>query len=200
MSAVVALHEAMHNAAALVLCLAPSERQSKELFSKITNFYRELGQVLPTDSYRKLGMQLANGSRIEALPGTEKTIRGFSGVSLLLVDEASRVDDGLYYAVRPMLAVSGGRLLMMSSPAGRRGIFYEEWSEGERWERFEVSADDVPRISPAFLAEERRALPDRIFRQEYGCEFLDLDDQVFGSDLIESAITDNVTPLFPEAS
>ncbi len=200
MSAVVALHEAMHNADALVLVLAPSERQSKELFSKITGFYRELGQVLPADSYRKLGMQLANGSRIEALPGTEKTIRGFSGVSLLLVDEASRVDDGLYYAVRPMLAVSGGRLLMMSSPAGRRGVFYEEWSEGGRWERYEVPADKVPRISPEFLEEERRALPERIYRQEYCCEFLDTDDQVFASDLVDSAITDDVTPLFEEAS
>jgi hypothetical protein len=50
------------------------------------------------------------------------------------------------------------------------------------------------------LEEERRALPDRIYRQEYCCEFLDTDDQVFGSDLIQSAITDDVTPLFEEAS
>ncbi len=145
-------------------------------------------------------MRLANGSRIEALPGTEKTVRGFSGVDLLLVDEASRVDDGLVFAIRPMLAVSGGRLVMMSSPAGRRGVFYGEWTEGERWERYEVPADEVPRISPEFLAEERRALPDRIFRQEYMCEFLDVENQLFGSDLVESAVTDNVTPLFPEAS
>lgn len=199
MSGLIALHRALYRPDSLVLVLAPAERQSKELFSKIAAFYRELGQVLPADSYRKLGMQLANGSRIETLPGTEKTIRGFSGVDLLLVDEASRVDDGLYYAVRPMLAVSGGRMMMMSSPAGRRGVFYEEWSEGERWERYEVPAEKVPRISPEFLEEERRALPERIYRQEYCCEFLDVDDQVFDSDLIESAITDAVTPLFPEA-
>lgn len=199
-SAVLALHRALYHPRSLVLVLAPAERQSKELFSKIAAFYRELGQVLPADSYRKLGMQLANGSRIEALPGTEKTIRGFSGVDLLLVDEASRVEDGLVYAVRPMLAVSGGRMVMMTSPAGRRGVFYEEWSEGARWERYEVPADKVPRISPEFLAEERHALPDRVYRQEYECQFLDTDDQVFSSDLVESAVTDNVTPLFEEAS
>ena len=131
-------------------------------------------------------MELANGSRIEALPGTEKTIRGFSGVDLLVVDEASRVDDALYYAVRPMLAVSGGRLMMLSTPAGRRGVFHEEWSEGasgagaEGWERYEVSADQCPRIPEAFLEEERRSLPERIYRQEYCCEFLDTVDQVFG--------------------
>ncbi len=200
MSGIVALHQALTQPQSLVLVLAPSERQSKELFSKIAGFYRELGQVLPADSYRKLGMQLANGSRIEALPGTEKTIRGFSGVSLLIVDEASRIDDALYFALRPMLAVSGGHMMMLSSPAGRRGVFYEEWAEGESWDRYEVPAEKVPRISPEFLEEERRALPDRIYRQEYCCEFLDTDDQVFGSDLIQSAITDDVTPLFEEAS
>ena len=86
---------------------------------------------MPADSYRKLGMELINGSRIEALPGTEKTIRGFSGVDLLIVDEAARVADELYYAVRPMLAVSGGRLMMLSTPFGKRGVFYEEWTGGK---------------------------------------------------------------------
>jgi hypothetical protein len=80
-------------------------------------------------------MDLPNGSRIEALPGTERTVRGFSGASLLIVDEAARVDDGLVYSVRPMLAVSGGSLMMLSTPFGRRGVFYREWTEGEGWER-----------------------------------------------------------------
>jgi hypothetical protein len=40
------------------------------------------------------------------------------------------VADDLYFAIRPMLAVSGGALLMLSTPAGRRGVFFEEWSEG----------------------------------------------------------------------
>jgi hypothetical protein len=62
-------------------------------------------------------------------------VRGFSGTSLLIVDEAARVDDELYYAVRPMLAVSGGVLMMLSTPFGKRGVFYEEWTGGECWER-----------------------------------------------------------------
>ena len=129
MAGVVALHKALTVAGSLVLILAPAERQAKELFSKVAEAYRTLGHVIPAESYRKMGMELANGSRIEALPGTEKTIRGFSGVDLLLVDEASRVADELYYAVRPMLAVSGGRLMMLTTPYGRRGVFFEEWTE-----------------------------------------------------------------------
>jgi Terminase large subunit, T4likevirus-type, N-terminal len=202
MAAIIALHQALRWPSSLVLILAPAERQSKELFSKVAQAYRTLGHAIPADSYRKMGMELANGSRIEALPGTEKTVRAFSGVGLLLVDEAARVDDGLYYAIRPMLAVSGGRLMMLSTPAGKRGVFFEEWTDGSGagWERYEVRAEDCERIPPAFLEEERRALPAWIYRQEYECSFEDTEDQLFGYELVQSSITDEVTPLFGEAS
>jgi phage terminase large subunit-like protein len=197
-AAILALHQALTRHRSLVLVLAPAERQSKELFSKIAAFYHTLGHSTPTDSERKLGVELTNGSRIEALPGTEKTIRGFSGVDLLIVDEAARVDDPLYHAVRPMLAVSGGRLMMLSTPYGKRGVFYEEWTRepGEGWERYEIPASEVPRISETFLEEERRALPRRVFRQEYECSFEDTEDAVFSYEDVAGAITEEVTPLF----
>jgi hypothetical protein len=169
-SAIRALHEALIKPGALVLILAPAERQAQELFSKVSAFYRQLGHAPTPDSDRKSGMTLANGSRIEALPGSsDRTIRGYSGVDLLLLDEASRVVDELYFAIRPMLAVSGGGLLMLSSPAGKRGIFYEAWVGDGPWERYEITAYNCPRITEEFLEEERRSLPARVFRQEYLC-------------------------------
>jgi hypothetical protein len=200
MAGLLALHKALLVPGSLILILAPAERQAKELFSKVAAAYQALGHIIPADSYRKMGMELANGSRIEALPGTEKTIRGFSGVDLLLVDEASRVADELYYAVRPMLAVSGGRLMMLSTPYGRRGVFFEEWTGDGAWERYEVPAGQCPRISETFLEEERGALPRRVFRQEYECSFEETDDQVFSHADVQAAISSEVTPLFGEAS
>jgi phage FluMu gp28-like protein len=198
MAAVLALHRALYHPGSLVLILAPAERQAKELFSKVAECYRALGIPIPAESYRKLGVELANRSRIEALPGTEKTIRGFSGVDLLIVDEASRVDDGLYYAVRPMMAVSGGALLMLSTPNGKRGVFYEAWTSAqarEEWGRYEVPAADCPRISEEFLEEERRALPSWVYRQEYECSFEETDDQVFTTEMIDAAVSSEVAPL-----
>jgi phage FluMu gp28-like protein len=193
MSAVIALHRALYHPGSLVLCLAPAERQSKELFSKITGFYRTLHDAPPPDSDRKLGMHLANGSRIEALPGSERTIRGFSGVDLLVVDEAARVDDGLVYAIKPMLAVSGGALLMLSTPYGKRGVFHQEWTEGgEGWERFEVPASECPRIPAAFLEAERRSMPEWWFAQEYECTFSETEDQLFSHEMITNARADDV--------
>src|SRR5215203_4386129 len=188
MSALLALHRALYRPGSLILCLAPALRQSQELFSKLAGFYRDLGRPVSPIAERTLGLELENGSRVVTLPGTEKTIRGYSGAALLIVDEASRVEDGLYYAIRPMLAVSGGALVMLSTPAGRRGVFFEEWTEGIGWERYEVSASQVPRISEEFLEEERRALPARIFRQEYECSFEETDDQVFSHEDVTAAI------------
>jgi hypothetical protein len=201
MTALIALHRALYHPGSLILCLAPALRQSQELFGKVLGFYRDLGRPVAPQAERKLSLELENDSRIVTLPGTEKTIRGFSGAALLIVDEAARVDDELYFAVRPMLAVSGGALILLTTPHGKRGVFYEEWTRepGEGWERYEVRAEECERIPNTFLEEERRVLPAWIFRQEYECSFEDTEDQLFGYELVQSSITDEVTPLFPPA-
>src|SRR5215204_1710143 len=196
MTGVIALHRALYHPGSLILCLAPALRQSQELFGKVLGFYRDLGRPVSPQGERKLSLDLENGSRIVTLPGSEKTIRGFSGTSLLVLDEAARVEDELYFAVRPMLAVSGGALMMLTTPYGKRGVFYEAWSGGEGWERYEVSASRCPRISEEFLEEERASLPPFIFRQEYQCSFEETEDQVFVTDMIDRAVTDEVKPLF----
>ena len=78
-----------------------------------------------------LRLELANGSRIVALPGVEKTI----GATLIVLDEATRIEDDLITAVRPMLATSGGCLIMLSAPFGKRGAFYEAWTGDPSWHR-----------------------------------------------------------------
>ena len=95
-----------------------------------------------------------------------------------------------------MLAVSGGALLILSTPYGKRGVFFKEWSEGEGWERYEVPAAECPRISPEFLEEEREALPSWVYRQDYECSFEETEDQVFTHEMVERAVTSEVTPLF----
>jgi hypothetical protein len=196
MTAIVALHRALYHPGSLILCLAPALRQSQELFGKVLGFYRDLDRPILAQAERRLSLELENESRIVTLPGTEKTIRGFSGAALLIVDEASRVADDLYFAVRPMLAVSGGSLMMLSTPYGKRGVFFEEWNQGEGWERYEVPARECPRISASFLQEEKRALPARVYRQEYECSFEDTEDQVFSFEDVAGALDPVVTPLF----
>ncbi|HMF10714.1 MAG TPA: hypothetical protein VKE94_00360, partial [Gemmataceae bacterium] len=114
----------------------------------------------------------ATGSRIVSLPCQADTIRRYANVQVLIIDEAARVPDNLYRPVRPMLATSGGPLVCLSTPNGRHGFFHEEWTNGgPGWHRIEVPASQVPRISAEFLEDERRALGEQWFRQEYCCSF-----------------------------
>src|SRR5215831_4587952 len=100
-----------------------------------------IGIGIEPESETTSSVMLANRSRIIALPGKEQTIRGYASVSLLIIDEAARVPDDLYRAVRPMLAVSSGRLICLSTPFGKRGFFHDCWARGgDDWHRIEVPA------------------------------------------------------------
>ncbi len=148
----------------------------------------------------RLWAEFPNGSRIVALPGADEgTIRGYASVRLLIIDEAARVPDGLYRAVRPMLAVSGGRLVALSTPFGKRGWWHQEWTEGGAgWERVQITADQCPRISAEFLEAERRSMPQSWFRQEYFCQFSEAEGAVFSYADVMAALSADVKPLFAD--
>jgi len=195
-ASLLALHRALYYPMSLVLLVSPSLRQSSELFRKVNGLLEGLKVRPGLLEDNKLSCTFENKSRILSLPSSEETIRGFSGASLIIEDEASRVPDELYRAIRPMLAVSNGKLILMSTPSSKRGHFYEEWSQGQGWEKVEVKATECPRISSEFLEEERKSLGDWWYRQEYMCEFVEAIDQVFGYDVIMSSISNKVKPLF----
>jgi hypothetical protein len=111
-------------------------------------------------------------------------------VKLLIIDEAAYVPEELYLAVRPMLAVSGGRLIAPSTPAGQRGWWWEEWDQGgDGWERVHATAYDCPRISAAFLARERER-GEKYFQREYCGVFHEADTAAFRNEDIDAAFTD----------
>jgi terminase large subunit-like protein len=199
-AAVFALHAAMFAPKQLILLLSPSLRQSAELFRKVAQFYHLLSDVERPVQESVLRLELPNHSRIISLPGSEATIRGYSSANVIVVDEASRVPDEMMAAIRPMLATTDGCLILMSTPWGKRGFFWKAWAFDSGWKKFQLSASECLRISPAFLAEEERTLGPLIFQQEYQCEFVDDDSAVFTSALIEQALTDEVEPLWPQKS
>jgi hypothetical protein len=197
-SSVLGLHTALYTPDSLVLLLSPSLRQSQELFRKLKDCYNAVASdALPKIIEESaLRLEFDNGSRVVALPGTEQTIRGFSAVSLLIIDEASRVEDPLFFSVKPMLAISKGRIILLSTPFGKRGFFHSEWADGMGWLRTKITADQCPRISPEWLENERRTMPDFWYRQEFLCEFCETIDSVFSYDDIAASLDPNIKPLF----
>jgi hypothetical protein len=194
-TAIVALHEAVYVPNSMIVVISPSQPQSTELFKKIHGFWQLLPGAPAAEQESLTRMQLANGSRIISLPGSEKTVRGYSAATLIIMDEASRVPDELLQAVRPMLATTSGRFIALTTPAGRRGWFYEAWNHGEGWERISVKGVDCPRISKEFLAEEMQALGPMRFSEEYECQFVDQNTSAFSTALIEQALRDDFAPF-----
>src|ERR1035437_6377895 len=167
-SAAKAVQRAWSRAGSLTLVVSPSERQSAEFVRKAAEFVRRLGVRARGDGDNAVSLLMPNGSRIVGLPGREATARGFSAVSLLIVDEASRVEDEHYLAMKPMLATVDGDLWLMSTPWGRRGFFWEVWSHGGTdWTRVSVAATECPRIPASFLETQRREMGEMWFGQEF---------------------------------
>lgn len=196
-STIVALKVAHHLltvAEAAVVIISPSLRQSKETLRKVRRFLRFASARLIANSAQEI--ELDNGSRVLALPGQGETVVGFSALTMLVEDEASIVPDDIFRRMRPMLAVTEtvrgfpGVHVMMSTPFGKRGHFYEQWSGALDWERYQVRAQDCSRIPAEFLEEERVALGPAWFAQEYCCEFNDLISSFFDPAAVSDAFVD----------
>ena len=191
-----AVHRAYTQPNSEILVAAYCQRQSAEFIRKASRMVQKLGIRPRGDGDNDVSLLFPNGSRIVGLPGNEGSVRGFSAVNLLLIDEASWVDDHIYKALHPMLATTNGDLWLLSTPHGKRGFFYEEWQHGgPAWFRMSIPATKCPRISPEYLAGQLNFLGPDWFNQEYMNEFVDNGFSYFSRDLIEGAIDPSVKVL-----
>jgi hypothetical protein len=187
------LHRVFWTPNATVVVTAPVLQQTAELLHKVREFGRVAG-VLHAKRGRKYCVELANGSRIVGVAANESTIRGFSSVALLVVDEAARVEDEVFEAAEPMLAVSRGSLWILSTPKGRRGYFYRAVTSSD-WVKMRVTAAECGRIPQEFLKKQLRKMGERLFAQEYECQFVELDHGVFDAEAVDGAFERKVTAL-----
>ena len=194
--AALAVHRMMVKADTSVVIVAPSKRQSALLVEKCRWILRKLGlKKLPGDGTNAHSIRLPNGSAVVGLPCSAPTIRGFTA-DLLIMDEASWIPDIVYTASRPMLAATGGELVLMSSANEPTGFFWEVMAhERADWLQLTVRASDVTRLDPQFLKAEREALGEDAYAREYECEFGDSVEGVFARRLVESTLSDAVKPM-----
>jgi len=203
------LHTAITKPGATCLLYSPSLRQSGELFRRVLGPYRSVESSNPATRETVLRIELENGSRVIALPGSERTTRTYTA-DVVVVDEAARVPDAVFIGLRPMLAVSGGSLFLLSTPAGQFGHFAGIWTEGdpEAWHKVRITApmlpgialsppepDGVcPRIPLDYLEQERREMREPIFLSEFYGEFLEGETAAFSHSAIEAAMSSSVEP------
>jgi hypothetical protein len=197
LTAAKAIHRAWTKPDSLIVVVSPTERQSGEFVRKAREFVIRLGVKPRGDGHNSISVLFPNRSRIVGLPGTEATVRGFSKVSLLVVDEAARVRDEQFKAVMPMLAVGNGDLWLMSTPFGKRGFFWTIWDrKDEAWARISVPVTECARISREFLDGQKEDMGEAWYQQEYMCQFSGVNDSVFDRDLLLASVSESVAPLW----
>jgi terminase large subunit-like protein len=122
-------------------------------------------------AHTALFVELTNGSRVLALPGSDDSIRGLTVDGWIVANEAARLrNDLIIAALRPMRARRpDARFAMLSTAWSRTDPFWTAWaSDDPSWIRLKATADtDAVHYPPEFLEKERRALGEHEFKREY---------------------------------
>lgn len=207
------------NAEHIIVC--PSQDQSKLVMRKLEQFVlADVRFPIPTNDSVFEKYWGKSRQRVIALPGSERSVRGYSDPATIIADEASRIQDDTYRAFRPWMTGGKTDLIAMTTPFGKRGWFWEAWEQSDRWHKIlvrvawevrdgrlvpampedefkaywaerGVSAHYSPRHTREWCEEELDEIGEFAFRQEYCCEFLDVSDQFFSHDMIQRALVDD---------
>lgn len=176
------------NASKEILVIASVERQAYMIFEKIiahleANYPDKIkrGKDKPT----KTRLRMKNGTRIRCLP-TGMTGSGLRGptIDLLVADEAARIPEAVWTAVTPMLSTTDGQIILLSTPKGRQGYFFQSWMD-EDFKNFHITSEEADHVSDEFLKKERKRMTKMQYAQEYLAEFIDEICQFFPTKLVE---------------
>jgi hypothetical protein len=180
---------ALENGNKTILVVAASQRQSSLLFEKIISFFMEYFPDMIKDDPTKTRLFLTNDTKIYCVPAgrTGYAIRGFT-IDLLIADEAAFISESVWVAVVPMLATTGGKMILLSTPWGKGGYFYNAFGDSD-FVQFHINSEDCPRIPPEFLRKEKARMTKLQYAQEYLGEFVEEYTQLINTQLIKECST-----------
>ena len=160
-------HAAVFIPASLSVVACPAQRQSAEAVRRVCEILLKAGAKLTSDNV--YGLEIANGARVLALPGSDDSVRGLTVDAWIVADEAARLTTDLISALRPMRARKpNARFAMLSTAWSLADPFWSAWSsEDPTWIRLRATADVNPIYTQEFLEQERLALGEAAFKREY---------------------------------
>jgi hypothetical protein len=161
-------HSAIHRPGSLSVVACPAQRQSAEAIRRVRSSVLKAGATLIVENV--YGLELENGARVLALPGTDDSVRGLTVDGWIVADEAARLSDDLIAALRPMRARKPeARFAMLSTAWSRSDPFWQAWDgEDKTYLRLKATADMAGvDLDPAFLEKERLGLGEEAYKREY---------------------------------
>jgi hypothetical protein len=160
-------HHMLFTPGGLNVIACPAQRQSAEAVRRVRENLGKLDAELKSDNV--YGLELKNGARVLALPGSDDSIRGLTVDGWIIADEAARLTPDLISALRPMRARRRqARLAMLSTAWSRTDPFWTVWDgDDDSWLRLRATAEISGLFDPEFLEQERRAMGEHDFNREY---------------------------------
>ena len=167
--------------------VSPIYNQSKKVFKEVVKACKD---IITSSNGSDLIITFINGSTVQFLSAERyDSIRGFS-FNYLIIDEAAYIkEEALSEAILPTLTAIGKKCLIISTPKGKGGWFYQWYLKGsypnDTYISFKGISSDNPYASKTFIEEQQKSLPPEIYKQEYLAEFTDSGNDVFvGLDLV----------------
>jgi hypothetical protein len=178
----------------LALIVAKTMAQAKETILKMDRCFAALKLRTHGEPGQELARVLPNGSRIIGLAADDGTVRSYTA-DLVILDEAARVPDEVWDAIEPTLATTNGDFIIASTPGGKRGLFWETWTNGgPEWLKVQTTVHECPRVSKEFIESQRRK-GEAYFKTEYECQFVESGLYLLGRDQVERLINDKENAL-----
>jgi len=133
---------------------------------------------------------LDNGSLVMALSQGSAAPRGFTA-HILVLDEAAFIsDDRFFKELYPTTASIDKPIIIASTtPNGKQGWFYQYWNDN-KWPKMFAVDTDCTWKPQSWFDKTKQEVTDTAYRQEYKCEFLDVQNAVFTVEQIDSAMED----------
>lgn len=166
-----------------VYYISPDFAQGKKVYREILNLLQPTGLIRKKNS-SDLTIEMFNGSFLGFFSCKNPTaIRGNTASGLLVLDECAylpeETSDGQnlwHMVIKPITKAKKPKVVFISTPNGKSGLFYEKYLEGLTSETTKTIECDIFRDT-SMTEEEiellRRETPPKAWQQEYLCKFLD---------------------------
>jgi hypothetical protein len=178
-----------------IVIIANKEQTATEQFERIRMAYEQLPNWLKPGikSWRKDGLNLANGSKITISSTSSSAARGGS-VNLLIIDEFAyiepRVLQDLWRSAIPTISsFKKSQIVVISTQNGTNNRFYDLYSKAESgengWAHIKVNWWERPDRDEKWKQDQIKLLGSiKEFNHEYGTSFIDEIESVLDEDLI----------------
>jgi len=160
-------HSMVFAPGSLSVIACPAQRQSAEAVRRVHDVLTNVGAAFKSDNV--YGIELENGSRVLALPGSDDSIRGLTVDAWIVADEAARLPPDMIAALRPMRARTQARFAMLSTAWTRTDPFWTAWSDDDpSWIRLRATlSEEFQPFTTEFVEREISALGEHVFMREY---------------------------------